>query len=164
MNLLLADDVESVDAANAEFYSKFPYPWPPMTFPRLDDPDFETVMLNQSLGDFTHRTIPADGNIWVAGCGTNQAVYTALRFPRASVVGSDISPGSLAMARRNADALGISNLELRQESLNHVTYRERFDYVLNTGVIHHNAEPERPLATLARALRPDGVLELMVYN
>lgn len=163
-NLILDRDLESIDSANKSFYSRFPYPWPPMTFPRLEDSDFEAVMLNQSVGDFTHRTIPSDGRIWVAGCGTNQAVYTALRFPRATILGSDLSPASLEISSQNAKTLGITNLKLREESINQVRYDEEFDYILCTGVIHHNANPARPLANITRALRKSGVLELMVYN
>jgi SAM-dependent methyltransferase len=163
-NLILAESQEIVDIANREFYSRFPYPWPPMSFPRLEDPDFEAVMLNQSIGDFDHGTIPPDANIWIAGCGANQAVYTALRFPKATIIGSDLSPTSLAITERNAKTLGITNLTLREESLNDVRYREEFDYVLNTGVITIMPEPEKPLSNIARALRPSGVLELMVYN
>jgi SAM-dependent methyltransferase len=163
-NLVLADGWESVDLANREFYARFPYPWPPKTFPRLEDEGFEAVMLNQSLGDFSHRTVRPDARLWVAGCGTNQAVYTALRFPQSAVIGSDLSPTSLHMCERTAASLGLRNLTLRQESLNEVSYREAFDYIICTGVIHHNAEPAKVLATLARALRPQGVLELMVYN
>lgn len=163
-NPLSAQDPATVDSANQEFYSRFPYPRPPLTFPQLDDPNFETVMLNQSIGDFTHRTISSGASIWVAGCGTNQAVYTALRFPGMTVLGSDLSLASLEIAAKNAESLGIKNLTLRQESLNDVNYKEQFDYILNTGVIHHNAEPAKPLAKIAQALRPQGVLELMVYN
>jgi SAM-dependent methyltransferase len=163
-NPMTAQGPATVDSANQEFYAKFPYPRPPLTFPQLEDPDFETVMLNQSIGDFTHRTISTSASIWVAGCGTNQAVYTALRFPKATVLGSDLSPASLEIAAKNAASLGIRNLTLRQESLNDVDYSEEFDYILSTGVIHHNAQPEIPLANIARALRPNGVLELMVYN
>lgn len=156
--------VASVDAANREFYARFPYPGPPMTFPRLEDPLFETVMLNQSLGSYTHDNIPPEAKIWVAGCGTNQALYTALRFPKATVIGSDISPASLDLCLSNSKKLGVNNLTLREESLNCVTYDQQFDYVICTGVIHHNADPSVPLANIARALRPTGVLELMVYN
>ena len=108
--------------------------------------------------------LPRQPKIWVAGCGTNQAVFTALRFPNATVLGSDLSSASLETARSTSRMLGLTNLSLRQESLNQVNYNEEFDYVLCTGVIHHNADPKVPLGRLARALKPDGVLELMVYN
>jgi SAM-dependent methyltransferase len=163
-NLMLVNGQEEVDAANQEFYKKFPFPWPPMTFPCLEQPDFETVMLNQSIGDFGTRTIPADPKIWIAGCGTNQAIYTALQFPNAKIVGSDLSSTSLSIGKRTARSLGIANVELRQENLNEVTYCCEFDYIISTGVIHHNAEPQRVLQRIARALRPNGIIELMVYN
>ena len=102
--------------------------------------------------------------VWVAGCGTNQAVITALRFPRATVVGSDLSPHSLEITANNAKQLGITNLELRQETLNESSYADEFDYIICTGVIHHNADPSFTLRKLTSALKRDGILELMVYN
>ena len=54
--------------------------------------------------------------MWVAGCGTNQAVITALMFPGARVLGTDLSEASLEGARRNADQLGVANLELHAGS------------------------------------------------
>lgn len=163
-NLVLADSITSVDELNAEFYAKFPYPWQAMKFDYLQDQYFETAMLNQDVGAWNHDRIPSEPRIWIAGCGTNQAVFTALRFPKARVVGSDVSPMSLEISAESAKQLGISNLELRQESINQVTYREEFDYIISTGVIHHNADPQATLARISAALKPDGVLELMVYN
>lgn len=163
-NLALAVSPASVDEMNAEFYGRFPFPWRPARFDCALDPDFQTVMLNQDLGDWEHRTVPRAPRIWVAGCGTNQAVLTALRFPTAHVLGSDLSVESLDLSARTARELGVTNLELRQESLNQTAYAERFDYVLCTGVIHHNADPPAVLRRIARALKPTGILELMVYN
>ena len=57
-NLVLASSTDYVDDLNAQFYGRFPYPWRPAQFNYLLDPDFETVMLNQDLGDWQHRTIP----------------------------------------------------------------------------------------------------------
>jgi 2-polyprenyl-3-methyl-5-hydroxy-6-metoxy-1,4-benzoquinol methylase len=163
-NLMLVDSIESVDDINARFYGRFPYPWTPVKFDYLEDPAFETVMLNQNLGDWDHRTMPRAAKIWVAGCGTNQAVFTALRFPAATIIGSDVSKQSLELCRHAAKALNLSNLELREESLNNVSYKDQFDYVICTGVIHHNADPQATLAKLAGALKPNGIMELMVYN
>jgi len=163
-NLALVKSIESVDKLNAEFYSRFPYPWLPGKFDYLEDPDFGTVMLNQDLGYWDHRVIPENPKIWVAGCGTNQAIFTALRFPKAHVIGSDISEKSLALCADSAEQLGISNLELRRESINQTVYRHEFDYVICTGVIHHNANPSATLDRLAMAIKETGILELMVYN
>lgn len=163
-NLLLATSPESVDELNARFYGKYSFPWRPVKFDSLVDQDFETVMLNQALGEWKHKRVAANSEVWVAGCGTNQAAFTALRFPKANVTGSDVSAESLKACGQSAKDIGISNLELRRESINQSQYRERFDYVICTGVIHHNANPEAALAKLAAALKPTGVMELMVYN
>jgi SAM-dependent methyltransferase len=160
----LAASIASVDKLNAAFYGKFPYPWPPMKFEYLLDPYFETDMLNQTLGSWENQALPKNPHIWVAGCGANQAIFTALKFPKATIIGSDISTTSLQTCAETAKQLGISNLELREESINQVTYRERFDLIVCTGVIHHNAKPQATLSKLAEALQPTGILELMVYN
>lgn len=163
-NLVLVESTDSVDDINAKFYGRFPFPWRPARFDYLVDPYFETAMLNQNVGDWEHRAVPKNPKIWIAGCGTNQAIFTALRFPKATVLGSDLSAESLKLCAKTAQELGILNLELRQESLNHVAYKDRFDYVISTGVIHHNADPRGALEKLAGAVKPTGILELMVYN
>jgi SAM-dependent methyltransferase len=162
--MVVAESPDAVDRINKEFYSRFTYPWPPLSFPLVADPYYGTTFLNQELGDWTNSRIPHNPKIWVAGCGTNQAIFTALRFPEADVLGTDISTGSLSVCQKSASECGIKNLRLEEQSLNSVTYREQFDYILCTGVIHHNADPTVPLARFAEALKPDGVIELMVYN
>jgi SAM-dependent methyltransferase len=163
-NLILAESQETVDKINKDFYGRFPYPWPPLTFPAVADPQCGTVFLNQELGDWTHNRMPSTPKIWVAGCGTNQAVFAALRFPEADVLGTDISTQSLAICQKSASQLGIKNLRLEEQSLNTVSYRDQFDYIICTGVIHHNPYPSIPLSRLSEALKPHGIIELMVYN
>lgn len=163
-NLILAESQVAVDKTNKEFYGRFSYPWPPMIFQLIVDPQCWTVFLNQELGDWTHSRIPRAPKIWVAGCGTNQAVFTALRFPEADVLGTDISTQSLDICQRSASQLAIKNLRLEEQSLNTVTYSNEFDFIICTGVVHHNANPEIPLARLCKALKPGGALEIMVYN
>jgi len=135
-----------------------------MKLDRLVDSQFQTRMFNQNLGDWAHQTLPARPKIWVAGCGTNQAVITALNFPEADVIGSDLSKESLELGARTAQELGVKNLELRRESINQVPYHEEFDYILCTGVIMINADPAETLRHLVGALKRSGIMELMVYN
>jgi SAM-dependent methyltransferase len=162
-NLAKATSAASVDALNGAFYGTYPYPWRPESFHFPADPGQTPRMIAQDLGDFVHdRAAPR--RVWVAGCGTNQAVFAALRLPDAEIVGSDLSVSSLELCRATAAAMGLSNLTLRRESLFEAGYRDEYDLVICTGVIHHTGDPPRALACLAQALRPDGVLELMVYN
>jgi SAM-dependent methyltransferase len=163
-NIELALSSDSVDETNGRFYGAFTFPWRPMKFDRALDPCFEADMLNQNIGGWSHDIVPKGAHVWVAGCGANQALITAFKFPEGFVVGSDLSAESLDFCADAARKVAASNLELRRESLNCVSYREQFDYVICTGVIHHNAEPRRSLARLAQALKPSGILELMVYN
>ena len=51
-NLLLVESVDSVDVLNAEFYGRFPFPWSTAKFDYVHDHDFNTVMLNQAIGDW----------------------------------------------------------------------------------------------------------------
>ena len=163
-NLMGVLSQATVDDANREFYGKITYPWPQMTYPTYADPNYGTVFLNQELGDWTHTHIPLRPRIWIAGCGSNQATLTALKFPRAEIVATDISVPSLEVCQRNLDQLGVKNVKLVEQSINDAAYTEEFDYIICTGVIHHNADPSYPLAKLAAGLKPDGILELMVYN
>ena len=163
-NVVLAESPEVVDQLNADFYGKFPFPWRPMKLDILVDHQFQNRSFNQNLGDWTHQTLSARPKIWVAGCGTNQAVITALNFPEAQVIGSDLSKQSLECEASTAQELGVKNLELRRESINEVPYDEEFDYILCTGVIMINADPAATLGRLVGALKRSGIMELMVYN
>jgi 2-polyprenyl-3-methyl-5-hydroxy-6-metoxy-1,4-benzoquinol methylase len=163
-NLELASSQKDVDSLNKRFYGRFPYPWAPISFPVISDAELKRTMLNQSVGAWNQDIIPRAAKIWVAGCGTNQAIYAALNFPDASIVASDISTSSLQSCKKMAEALGLQNIRIREESLNEVKYEGEFDYIICTGVVHHNAEPATPLTNIARALKATGVLELMVYN
>lgn len=153
-----------VDAINNKFYSRFNYPWVPVALPTFEEPLFWATALNNDLCHWDNPRFGDGMKIWVAGCGTNQAVLTALRFPTAEVVGSDVSTESLNTAEAVARQIGLTNLTLREESLNATAYDQQFDYVICTGVIHHNANPAIPLNHLMKGMKKDAVLELMVYN
>jgi SAM-dependent methyltransferase len=163
-NLYLAGDTATVDRINGGFYGSFPYPWRPQNFLYPADSRLMTTALCQSIGDWEHRRLPARPSIWIAGCGTNQAAQIALQFPLARIVGSDLSAPSLELCAQTLRSMGLSNVELRHESLNNVGYDAEFDLVISTGVIHHNADPVEALRKLHRALKPGGLMELMVYN
>ena len=159
-----AQSPQAVDEINKAFYEKYNYPWPPMTFEAVSDQRFSVHMLHQDFGDWSHTRLGETPNIWVAGCGTNQALYTALKFPESTILGTDISVESLETCQKNASQIGIKNLILEEKSINEVCETATFDYILCTGVIHHNADPAVPLRKISAALKPNGILELMVYN
>lgn len=163
-NLELAATSADTERLVARFYSTYPYPWRPYKFDYVEDPPFYARLLAQELGRWDGRLLPEEPRIWVAGCGTNQSVVTALRYPQALVIGSDISTKSLELAERTAHELQLQNVSVREESIVDAGYEETFDLIICTGVVHHNREPALALEGLAEALKPDGVIELMVYN
>jgi SAM-dependent methyltransferase len=127
-------------------------------------------------GQRLHMLVPAFRNrppeatrvdsILVAGAGTGrQLIEVACLFPRARVVGIDLSRASLAYARRKALELGLDRIEFAQaDILGLGDWAERFDLISCAGVLHHMAEPERGLAILCRLLRGPGILNLALYS
>lgn len=108
---------------------------------------------------------PGDLDILVAGCGTNQAAYYACRHPSSRVVGIDVSEHSLAHERKLKDRHGLDNLTLVQMSVDDVAGLQMdFDFVTTTGVLHHIPDPVAGLTALRTVLRPEGVVNVMVYG
>lgn len=106
----------------------------------------------------------AEMDILVAGCGTNQAAIFAYNNPAANVVAIDVSKPSLGHHRYLKDRYGMKNLTLHHLAIEDAErLGQQFDLIVSTGVLHHLASPETGLKALARCLRPDGVMALMLY-
>ena len=108
-NLHSAGSQDEVDKLNKEFYGRFNFPWYPSILSRYKEQNFWINALNQDIGSWKHDRVGPTPKIWVAGCGTNQAVITALKYPDSDVTGTDISTQSLAAARALADKMGVTN-------------------------------------------------------
>jgi SAM-dependent methyltransferase len=111
-----------------------------------------------------HKKYRADLDILVAGCGTWQAAKYALCRPEARVTGIDISNTSLDHTEKLKRKYNLTNLELQQVAIEQVIgLDQRFDLIICTGVLHHLVDPDAGLSALRNALKPDGVIYLMVY-
>lgn len=112
-----------------------------------------------------HRRNADKLDILVAGCGTNQAAYYACRNPSWNVLGVDLSESSLAHQQKLKDKHGLSNLRLMKLNLTQIgSLGESFDFITSTGVLHHLPNPDEGLAALKSVLRPEGVMNLMLYG
>lgn len=110
------------------------------------------------------RPYKADMDILIAGCGTNQAAVFAHTNRGANVVAVDISQPSLDHTKYLKDKYGLKNLKLHLLPIEEVpSLGQSFDLVVSTGVLHHMAEPEAGMKSLAEVLRPDGVAAIMLY-
>ncbi len=146
------------------FYERHPYP------PPVDDME----SYRQSWDDRRRR---ADSHLFwpdepysdarsilVAGCGTTQAAHYAMRWPRAQVVGIDVSAGSIAFTQRLKQKHKLANLEVRQLAVEHAAeLGQGFTHIVCTGVLHHLPDPDAGLRALHDVLEPTGALNLMVY-
>lgn len=158
-------------AAVRNQYTEFPYPVrePEGERERLLERLLGQVALIDQLFWAGRRPIDSGFCVLDAGCGTGDTtIFLAeqLRDSGARVVALDFSHASLAVARRRAEVRGLTNIEFVEASMLDLPALGlgRFDYIVSAGVLHHLASPEDGLATLARALKPDGGIGLMVYG
>lgn len=154
----------AIAAQVGQFYERHSYP-PPVddieTYRRKWDDRRRRV---ESHLFWPHEPYRDDRTILVAGCGTRQAAHYAVRWPKARVVGIDVSERSIAFEAGLKQKHALGNLELRCLDLGRAAeLLERFDHVVCTGVLHHLADPDAGLRALREVLAPNGALHLMVY-
>ena len=160
----MSEEGGAVAAKVSAFYERHPYP------PPLDDLEaYREGWDDGRRRADSHLFWPAepyrdDRSILVAGCGTSQAAKYAMRWPRAQVVGIDVSASSLQATARLKRKYGLDNLEVRRLAVERAADLGRtFDHVVCTGVLHHLADPDAGLQALRAVMTPTGALHLMVY-
>jgi SAM-dependent methyltransferase len=96
------------------------------------------------------------------GCGAGHAINVmAEAFPRSSFVGYDLSEEGIAMARREADALGLANVRFELNDVAELDEPDRFGLITAFDAIHDQVRPAQVLSAIANALAPGGTF-LMV--
>ena len=156
--------VAAITRQVSAFYEAHPYP-PPMD----DLHAYRQVWDDRRRRADLHLFWPAepfrdDRNILVAGCGTTQAAHYALRWPRAQVIGIDVSAKSIAFTQGLKRKHALANLEVRQLPVERAAeLGQTFAHVVCTGVLHHLPDPDAGLRSLHDVLEPSGALNLMVY-
>jgi SAM-dependent methyltransferase len=162
------DDDESTEstiaAAVSAFYERHSYP------PPVDDLDaYRRSWDDRRRRVESHLFWPGepyrdDRSVLVAGCGTTQAAHYAVRWPRASVTGIDVSAKSIAFTQALKRKYKLDNLELHQLPVERATELGHvYEHVVCTGVLHHLPDPDAGLRALRDVLAPSGALNLMVY-
>ncbi|MFK7987173.1 MAG: class I SAM-dependent methyltransferase [Sandaracinaceae bacterium] len=144
-------------------YDAFPYPDPRELVPPRS-PRHAAGVLSYLARRRPNDALSDTPRVWVAGCGTQQASTWALTFPDSHVLGTDVSEVTLHEARRVAAHVGAAPELARRDLREAPGAAEAFDLIVSTGVVHHLEDPAAGLAHLARALRPGGMMILMVYS
>jgi SAM-dependent methyltransferase len=158
-----ADDA-AIAAQVSAFYEGHPYP------PPVDDLEaYRLSWDDRRRRAESHLFWPGepyreDRSILVAGCGTTQAAHYALRWPRAKVIGIDVSANSIAFTQELKRNHALDNLEVRQLAVERAAeLGQTFDHVVCTGVLHHLPDPDAGLRALRDVLETTGALHVMVY-
>jgi ubiquinone/menaquinone biosynthesis C-methylase UbiE len=101
----------------------------------------------------------------VLDLGTGTGRMLQLLSPHANrVVGVDLSPAMLSVARAEVERARLRNVQLRQGDVYALPVeRESYDLVLVHQVLHYLDDPQRALREAARALRPGGRLVVVDF-
>lgn len=101
-----------------------------------------------------------------AGCGTGQhPIDMASRIAGIQILAVDLSLASLAYGKRQAQAMGLDNIEFVQGDIVELGRLDRrFGLIESTGVLHHMADPERGLSVLRGLLADNGVMRIALYS
>ncbi len=82
----------------------------------------------------------------------------------AEVIYLDLSAAAREIAEARAQARGLKNIQFITGSLLDAGQFGPFDYIDCCGVLHHLDTPQAGFDALARALKPDGGIGIMVYG
>jgi trans-aconitate methyltransferase/methyltransferase-like protein len=106
-------------------------PYPSMPFSYSQPSRLEAIA---ALFGF-HARDASEARVLELGCASGgNIIPLAMRFPKASFLGLDISQKHIDIGRRRLLKLGTGNVELRQADLTDFSPQEKFDYVICHGV------------------------------
>jgi ubiquinone/menaquinone biosynthesis C-methylase UbiE len=95
-----------------------------------------------------------------AGCGLGGGAEYADKWGAAEVVGADLSEAIFAAQERVGDRAAFVQADLFQ-----LPFPERsFDVVYSIGVLHHTPDPAGAFGSIARMVRPGGLVCAWVYG
>lgn len=152
--------MDSISQTVADFYCRHPYP----SYGYIEQEVYGLDLLNLWGGYGGETRLHDNIEILIAGCGTNEAVCTALSYPKARIIAIDISEESIAIAKRIASAFQCTNIEFMRADLLEPINLGPFDYISSFGVLHHLSNPSLGLSNLKSVLKPNGLMQLMLYS
>jgi SAM-dependent methyltransferase len=92
------------------------------------------------------------------GCGRGHALnLMAQAFPSSYFTGYDISVEGIIAGRAEAKSKGLANTDLQVQDVATLDAQSRYDLAVAFDAIHDQAQPDRVLANIYRALRPGAI-------
>jgi 2-polyprenyl-3-methyl-5-hydroxy-6-metoxy-1,4-benzoquinol methylase len=109
---------------------------------------------------------PAGKLILDAGCGTGyKSLELAIANPGARIVGIDLSPASIDLARKRLQYHNIENAEFHAIALEDLpSLGMQFDYINNDEVLYLLPDPIAGLKAMKEVLKPDGILRTNFHS
>jgi SAM-dependent methyltransferase len=118
------------------------------------------VMRPTTLPLLERAGISAGMRVLDVGCGGGDVTFdlASLVGLTGAAVGVDVDATKIALAREDADQVGVTNVEFRIADLNKGLGEEEYDAIYVRFVLTHLREPEGAVETMRRALRRGGTL------
>jgi SAM-dependent methyltransferase len=115
-------------------------------------------------GTMDERIFPEHrGKVLDLGCGIGFWPVEFWERGFRDITAADLSPASLALAGRRAEAYG-ADVAFREENAENLSFAaETFDHVNCLGVVHHTVSPERAVSEIHRVLKHGGTATISVY-
>lgn len=102
--------------------------------------------------------------IFIAGCGTNQAIYYALSYPNTNIYAIDLSSKTIEHNKKMIKQYNIKNLFVEQKDIMKVGFKNKYDLVVASGVIHHTQNPKETLKKLSNSGKENCAMLVSVYS
>ncbi|MEM7556042.1 MAG: class I SAM-dependent methyltransferase [Cyanobacteria bacterium P01_A01_bin.84] len=97
-------------------------------------------------------------NVLDVGCGSGRALNKmAQMYPYSRFRGYDFSEEGIGNAKREAESLGLSNIQFYVKDAATIDEIARYDLITTFDAVHDQAKPDAVLKAIFTALRDDGV-------
>lgn len=117
---------------------------------------------NRMLGQLILPHVSSQGRTLELGCGTAQLSLLIAPYIK-EAVGLDISSEGLAIASREQDRLGVSNITFTKADVRGVPFTDEFDVVWSAGLIEHFFDRDIDIVRQhLKATKPGGVVVMSV--
>ncbi|ACB50045.1 unknown [Crocosphaera subtropica ATCC 51142] len=92
------------------------------------------------------------------GCGSGRAISKlAQLYPRSQFIGVDFSETAIALARSQAQGLGLNNLKFEVQDAANLNFEQPFDLITAFDAIHDQAYPDLVLKSIYENLEDQGI-------
>jgi len=96
-----------------------------------------------------------------SGAGVDAIIAATAVGPEGRVIGVDMTPEMLDAARRNAERMGLDNIEFRKGLVERLPVdAESIDLVISNGVLNLMVDKHGAYKQIARALKPGGRFQI----